>query len=94
MAITTLESIRNSTKEKRNFDELRQYPIAIREYMKNKKGAFDSNYSNRQTDTFLQRFKSTRYPITDREYGSPNEEICKIYLNIFQSKEEIGRAHV
>jgi len=83
----TLANIKNKTKDALDLDDLRQLPIAIRDYFFGKKVSFDHTYDNRNTDEFLQRFKSTRYPVTDRLYGSPNEEIANIFLNIFTDQE-------
>jgi len=87
MAEITLTRLRNTTEEVRNFDELRQYPLAVREFLKNRKGAFDLLYSNRKTDTFLHRFKSVKYPVRDRDFGSPNADICNVFLNLLNDRE-------
>jgi len=80
---TSLSSIKNKTKDALDLDDLRQMPIAIRDYFYGKKANFDNPYDNRKNDTFLQRFKSVRYPVADSLYGSPNEEIANVFLNIF-----------
>lgn len=87
MAMSDLDKIRNTTEQVRNIDELRQFPLAIREYLKNKKTPFDKLYSERTTDSFLQRFKTTKYPVVDRSFGSPNEDICNVFLNLLNNKE-------
>jgi hypothetical protein len=83
----SLSDIKNKTSESLDLDDLRQLPISIRDYFSRTKTKFDALYNNRSTDTYLQRFRSTKYPVQDRLYGSPNEEICNIYLNILNSKE-------
>lgn len=87
MSNITLFDVRNKTSDARDIEEMRQFPLAIRDYLKNKKTNFDNLYDNRRTDEFLQRFKSCKYPIRDRSFGSPNEDICNIFLNIFNDKE-------
>lgn len=86
MADSTLSEIRNKTQQQRNWDELRQYPPAIRDYMSRDKGDFDPRYDNRKNDTFLQRFKGVKYPLLDRDFGSPNEDVCNIFQNLYNDK--------
>jgi hypothetical protein len=83
----TLSNIKNKSKEALDLNNLRQLPISIRDYFHRKQAKFDNVYDNRDTDAYLQRFKSVRYPIADRLYGSPNEEIANIFLNMYQSQE-------
>ena len=83
----TLSDLKNKTNSARNAEEMRQYPMAIREYFAAEKGRMDGLYSNRKTDAQLQRYRSIKYPIDDRAYGSPNGEICNIYLNLLSSRE-------
>ena len=85
--MATKNSKLKRTKETRNFDDLRQLPVALREFYSSQKGKFDALYDNRQTSAFLQRFKTIKYSISDREYGSPNENICNIFFNIINDKE-------
>jgi hypothetical protein len=87
MATLTIAELKNTTKNSRDIDDMRQYPLAIRQYLKNQKTKMDGLYDNRQTDTFLQRFRTVKYPVQDRQFGSPNEDICNIYLNMFHEKE-------
>lgn len=86
MSNTSLSNIRNKTKQQRNWDELRQLPSSIRDYFARDKGNFDKSYDNRNNDTFLQRFKGVKYPVKDREFGSPNEDICNIFQNLFNER--------
>jgi hypothetical protein len=83
----TLSDIKNKTKSARNAEEMRQYPMAIREYFASERGRMDGLYNNRPTDAQIQRYRSIKYPVDDRDYGSPNEEICNIYLNLLNTKE-------
>lgn len=87
MSTLTIAALKNTTKNSRDIDDMRQYPLAIRQYLKNQKTKFDGLYDNRQTDTYLQRFRTCKYPVQDRQFGSPNEDICNIFLNIFHEKE-------
>jgi len=75
------------TKETRNFDDLRQLPVSLREFYSSKSGKFDRLYDNRRTSDFLQRFKTMKYPILDRDYGSPNGDMCNIFFNIICDRE-------
>jgi hypothetical protein len=82
-----LQSLKNSTNESREYDNLRQYPLAIRRFRQKSSMKFDKSYSYRGTDTFLQRFILTKYPVTDREFGSPNIDFCNIFLNMTNQPE-------
>lgn len=82
-----LEMFKKSTKESREYDNLRQYPISIRKYRQDSSYKFDRPYSYRPTDSFLQSFSITKYPISDRNFGGPNIDICNIFLNIFNQPE-------
>jgi len=86
MANISLSSLRSSTETSRAYDDLRQYPLSIRGYLKNR-AIFDRPYDNRKTDSFLQRFRSTKYPVSDRSFGSPNEDVCNIFINILNDKK-------
>jgi hypothetical protein len=49
-------------------------------------GVFDTLYTNRKSNTFLQRFMKVKLPIGDRDFGSPQEMMCNIYMNLTQDK--------
>lgn len=85
-----LEDLKNSTKDSREFDNLKQYPLALRRYYQKSSAQYDKSFDNRSTDTFLQRFMVTRYPISDRQFGAAYAEICNIFLNNTKL-EEIDR---
>jgi hypothetical protein len=82
-----LTTFKQSTKDSREYDNLRQYPLAIRQFRQNPSMKFDRPFDYRSTDTFLQRFLLTKYPIGDRDFGSPNGDLCNIFLNIMNQKE-------
>jgi hypothetical protein len=82
-----LEALKQSTKESREYDNLRQYPLSIRQFRQKSSMEFDSTFDYRSTDTFLQRFLLTKYPIGDRTFGSPNGNICNLFLNLFNQPE-------
>ena len=87
MSNITLSKLKNSTEESRQWDEMRQYPPALRKFFAQSKAKFDRNYDNRKTNQWIQRTLSTKYPIQDRTYGSPNEDICNIFYNLYNDKE-------
>ena len=76
-----INQIKNTTQDFRNIEDLRQLPIAIRVEMDEDKGVFDTFYNNRKTSDFLQRFMKVKVPVSDRDFGSPQEEICNLYTN-------------
>jgi len=82
-----LEILKLSTKDSREYDNLRQYPLAIRQFRQKSSMKFDKTYDYRSSDTFLQRFLLTKYPIGDRDFGSPNGDICNVFLNIMNQPE-------
>lgn len=82
-----IEALKQSTSDSREYDNLRQLPLAIRQYRQKSYQKFDSYFDRRPTDTFLQRFFNTKYPITDREFGKPNSNFCNIFLSIMNSVE-------
>lgn len=82
-----LESLKTSTVDSREYDNLRQLPLSIRNIRQKTAMRFDQTYNYRATDTFLQRFILSKYPIGDRDFGSRNGNICNIFLNIFNQPE-------
>jgi len=80
-----IKQIKNTTKEYRDLEDLRQLPLSIRKDKENK-GKFDTYYNNRPVDSFLQRFTKVKLPIGDRVFGSPQEDICNIYMNLTSDK--------
>ena len=82
-----LQTLKNSTVESREFDNLRQYPLAIRQFRQKASMKFDRNFDYRSSESFLQKFIITKYPITDRDFGSPNGDLCNIFLNIMNQEE-------
>lgn len=85
--MSTANKTLRRTQETRNFDDLRQLPLSLRKFFSSKKGNFDKLYDNRKTSDWLQRFMVSKYPILDRDYGSPNEDICNIFFNVINDKE-------
>jgi hypothetical protein len=82
-----IEYLKNTTEESRTFDSLRQLPISIRRFIQSNSRAFDADFNNRASDTMLSLFTRVKYPITDRTFGSPNADICNIFLNMFNQPE-------
>lgn len=83
-----LSEIRNKSKKDRNYETLRELPISIRDYLSDLEfGEFDRIYEDRGLDTFMQRFRTIRYPIDDRDFGSPNEEVANLYYNLYNEQE-------
>ena len=82
-----LQTLKQSTSDSREYDNLRQYPLAIRQFRQKSSAKFDKPYSYRASDTFLQKFMLVKYPVTDRDFGSPNTDFCNIFLNIMNQQE-------
>lgn len=82
-----LETLKTSTKESREYNNLRQYPLAIRKFRQDPSMKFDSPYAYRPSDSFLQSFFITKYPISDRDFGGPNSNFCNIFLNLLNQPE-------
>jgi len=82
-----INKIKNTTKDFRDIEDLRQLPISIRFDLNEEKGEFDTFYKTRNVEDYLQRFMKVKVPISDREFGSPQEEICNIYMNLYKDKE-------
>lgn len=82
-----LQTLKLSTPDSREFDNLRQYPIAIRQFRQKSTTRFDKPYEYRATDEFLQKFMITKYPITDRDFGNPNADFCNVFLNMTNQPE-------
>jgi hypothetical protein len=89
MAITNnVRDIRNKTEEDLRNDYLRKMPFAIRKYFADSfTHKFDVLYNNKESENFLQKHRSVPYPISDREFGSPNERIANIFSNHFNYGE-------
>jgi len=85
--MSTIKTYLKKTEESRNYDDLRKLPLALREFYGFSKAQFDHLYDNRRTIDWLQRFKTVKYPVLDRDYGSPNENMCNIFFNIINDKE-------
>ncbi len=84
--MTTLKQIQNKTTESRQYDQLKEYPLAIRKYLSGTSVKFDNPYYNRSTDAQLRFLSTIKYDMQDRDYGSNNEDIANIYLNMLNSK--------
>lgn len=76
-----INTIKNKTKNTIDDDKIRQLPFAIRMFSSPESNKFDKYYTNRPTNTFLTRFTTVKYPVTDRQFGNANEPICNIFLN-------------
>ena len=81
-------SVRNRSSEDRSNEYLRKLPFAIRRYYKRNStiNGPDEIYENRETDSFLQKFETVTYPVSDSTFGSPNERIANIYFNHLTDK--------
>jgi len=81
-----INKIKNTTKEYRDIEDLRQLPLAIRQDKETSNAQFDTLYDNRKINDYIQRFMKVKVPISDREFGSPQEQICNIYMNLTSDK--------
>jgi len=85
--MSSISNIKNKTSESRLYDNLKEFPIALRQYLSNGKTQFDKTFFNRATDSQLRLFNTIKYNVTDREFGGNNIDITNIYLNLANSKE-------
>lgn len=84
---TSLSTIKNKTKQSRQYDTLKGFPVAMRQYLSSGAARFDKKFFNRGTADQLRFFDSVKYDIDDRDFGGNNLEITNIYLNMLNSKD-------
>lgn len=78
---------KNISRGSKNINFLREYPVALREYISTSEDHFDEEVRFRNRDQYLHLFNYVKYDINDRDFGGRNMNMCNIFYN--RSKDDM-----
>jgi len=82
----SISTIKNTTKQSREYDTLKEFPLSMRQYLSSGKSQFDKMYFNRGTDQEARLASTVKYNVADRDFGGNNVDISNIFYGIHNCK--------